>query len=142
MAQKLPPPPPVALNDPVLNRWFIELTSILSAGGDIDPNSIAGLTTAYAQIATNTTNISNLQGTTGGQAGDIAVLQGQVAALTTSLATLSGTVTSLAARNQILNGAGAPGAGLGNNGDLFINNIGGAGTRLYGKIGGAWVAIA
>ena len=76
---------------------------------------------------------------------DVATLTTQVAALTTEVATLNtevatntakiatntANIATLTARNQILNGAGAPAAGLGNNGDLYINKTGSAGTNLY-----------
>lgn len=42
----------------------------------------------------------------------------------------------------VYNGNGVPSNKQGMNGDLYLNNTGGAGTRLYGKIAGAWVAIA
>jgi hypothetical protein len=41
-----------------------------------------------------------------------------------------------------LNGTGAPGPTLGNNGYLYVNNTGAPGSRLYAKIAGAWVAIS
>ncbi len=55
---------------------------------------------------------------------------------------LTALINQLQAIAAVRNGAGVPAAGLGNNGDLYLNNTGGAGTRLYGKIAGAWVAIA
>lgn len=149
MAQKIPPPPPIASKDPAFNRWLLELTSILNNSGGIDPDSIAGLTEAYAQIAQSVIDIHSLQLTVIGQSGSIAGLQSQVTTNTNAIATVNGQLTTinaqilaLQARSQILNGSGVPGAGLGANGDLYLNNTGGAGTRLYGKIGGAWIAIA
>lgn len=60
----------------------------------------------------------------------------------TSVATTAFVQTAIGSLAAVRNGSGVPAAGLGNNGDLYLNNTGGAGTRLYGKIGGAWVAIA
>jgi hypothetical protein len=142
MALKIPPPPPIANKDPAFNRWLLELTSILNASGGIDPSSVTGLPAVEAQVTTNTANIATLQGTTGGQGSAITTLQGQVTTINGEIVTINGQLTTLGARNQVLNGAGVPAAGLGNNGDLFLNNTGGAGTRLYGKIAGAWVSIA
>lgn len=61
---------------------------------------------------------------------------------TTQLATTAFVGAAVAALSAVRNGAGVPAASLGNNGDLYLNNTGGAGTRLYGKVAGAWVAIA
>lgn len=38
-------------------------------------------------------------------------------------------------------GTGAPGAGAGNNGDIYFRSDGGAGTTLYQRRAGAWVGI-
>lgn len=51
-------------------------------------------------------------------------------------------LNALQSGGLVRNGSGVPAAGLGSNGDLYLNNTGGAGTRLYGKIANAWVAIA
>lgn len=142
MAIKIPPPPPIASQDPTLNRWLLELTSILNTGGGVDPNSVTGLAATTAQVATNKANITTLQNSVTGNSGDIGTLQTQVAALNSQIVTINSTLTTLSARNQILNGSGVPAAGTGNNGDLYINNTGAAGTRLYAKITGAWTAIA
>lgn len=143
---KFPPPPQLpkelgALGQQ-LNRWLIELQNILNAGGEIDPSSIDGLVALFAQVAAlqiqvnlNTLNIAT--NTT-----NIATNTANIATNTANIATNTANIATLTARNQILNGAGVPGAGLGSNGDLYINNTGGAGTRLYSKIAGAWVATA
>lgn len=132
-----------------LNRWLLEVQSIFNSQGTIDPIDVEQLPALIIQSAANAAAILVLQG-------QVAVLQAQVALNTANIATntaniatntadiaaLAVRVTALEARNQILNGIGAPGAGTGNNGDLYLNNTGGAGTRLYGKIAGAWIVIA
>lgn len=243
---KIPPPPPIALQDPQLNRWFVELLSILNAGGqvtlsNISPaaapldspaftgtpsaptpftgdNSTRIATTEYvlrnspsspypinptvdgtaspgvdprysrgdhvhptdtsrAAVAspaftgtpaaptaaplTNTTQIATTA------YADAAVLveknraqtaEALLAPLASPAFTGNPTAPTPAAGDNgtsiattafvnayggaVRNGSGVPAAALGNNGDLYLNNTGGAGTRLYGKISGAWVAIA
>lgn len=143
MALKIPPPPPFSGPQwQQFNRWLLELQSILSNQGGIDPSEVSGLPQVITQVGTNTTDITALEGTTGGQGSAITALQNEITAIDSEIATINGQITSLSARNQVLNGAGVPNPGLGNNGDLFLNNTGGSGTRLYGKIGGTWVAIA
>lgn len=46
------------------------------------------------------------------------------------------------ASSTIFSGAGAPAAGLGGNGDVWIRQDGAAGSAVYYKAAGAWVAIA
>lgn len=43
---------------------------------------------------------------------------------------------------SLYSGAGVPAAGLGANGDIYFNTTGGAGTTMYQKRAGAWVATA
>lgn len=43
---------------------------------------------------------------------------------------------------SLLSGTGVPAAGLGKNGDVYVRSDGGAGTALYQKRAGVWVAIA
>lgn len=142
MTLKIPPPPTLAGQFQQLNRWLLEIQSILNNQGNIDPSSIAGLTALFLQVAalqiqvdTNTANIVT-------NTADIATNAANIVTNTNDIAALAVRVTALEARSQILNGGGVPGAGLGINGDLYINNSGGAGTRLYSKIAGAWVATA
>jgi hypothetical protein len=139
MVLKLPPPPqlPTAFGGfgQQLNRWLLEIQSILNSEGTIDPDQIAGLPALFTQVATNTAHIAT-------NTANIATNTADIAANTAAIAANTASIAALAARNQILNGAGAPGAGVGNNGDLYINNTGAPATYLYGKIAGAWVAFA
>jgi hypothetical protein len=143
MVQKIPPPP--FLTGPEyegLNRWLLELTSLLNDAGGIDPGSVAGLSAVIEQSAANSLEILALQASTGDQSGAITVLQNEVAALTTSIATINSSITTLGARAQVFNGIAAPGAGLGVDNDWFYNRVGAVGFRLYIKVAGAWVPQA
>jgi trimeric autotransporter adhesin len=139
MVLKLPPPPqlPVSFGGfgQQLNRWLLEIQSILNSQGTIDPSQVDGLPALFMQVATNTTEIA-------ANTAAIAVNTASIATNTAAIATNTANIATLTARNQILNGAGAPAVGLGNNGDLYINNTGAPGTYIYGKIAGAWVAFA
>lgn len=210
MVQKIPPPPPLGINDQPLNRWLIELQNIINGGGAIDATAVTQppgtnnttiATTAFvlANSASSPSTTVPLVDATPGQVGTSThfargdhqhptdtsraalaspTFTGTPAAPTptvgdntTKLATTAfvlansgqpgaavplpdtGTgavgVSPFYSRQDhvhpggaVLNGSGVPAAGLGNNGDLYLNNTGGGGTRLYGKIAGAWVAVA
>ena len=128
---KFPPPPtlPVALQP--LNRWLIELQSILNSSGLIDPSNVQSLPATIAQVVANTASIGVLNG-------EIGVLDGEVAANTASIVTLNGEVATLQARNQVLNGTIAPVAGLGADGDWYADT---AGLHIYVKVTGAWTLV-
>jgi hypothetical protein len=128
MVLKIPPPPTLPVQFQQLNRWLLEIQSILNTQGTIDPGNVGGLTALFTQVATNTANI--------------ATNTANIATNTANIATNTANIVTLTARSQINNGSGAPASGLGNNGDLYINNTGSSGTHLYGKIAGAWVALA
>jgi hypothetical protein len=135
MVLKVPPPPTLPQQFQQLNRWLIELQSILNSQGTVDPSNVDGLPALAAQVATNTAGIA-------ANTANIAANTAGIAANTANIATNTANIATLTARNQILNGSGAPSAGLGNNDDLYINNTGSGGTRLYAKIAGSWVALA
>ena len=101
----------------------------------IEPDQIDGLPALFTQVAALALEVA-------ANTADIAANTTSIAANTAAIATNTNNIATLTARNQILNGAGAPAAGLGNNGDLYINNTGAPATFLYGKIAGAWVAFA
>lgn len=142
MAQKIPPPPPIANDDPAFNRWLLELTAILNAGGGIDPNSVVGLPEVIAQSALNTVNIAALTTTVNSQGGSIIGLAASIASINAQITVINGQLTTLGARAQVFSGNVAPGAGLGVNNDWYYNTAGAVGARLYIKIAGAWVAQA
>ena len=142
---KFPPPPtlPVALQP--LNRWLIELQSILNSSGLIDPSSVQSLPATIAQVVANTASIGVLNGEIGVLNGEVAAntasivtLNGEVAANTASIVTLNGEVATLQARNQVLNGTVAPVVGQGVNGDWYADTVG---LHIYVKVAGAWVLI-
>lgn len=133
--KKFPPPPPLSQEYQQLNRWLIEIQSILNSSGSIDPGSVSGLTALTAQVAALALQVA-------ANAAAIAAANINIAANAAAIAALTLRVAALEARNQILNGAGVPAGALGNNGDLYINNTGGAGTNLYAKRGGAWASFA
>ena len=142
MSQKIPPPPPIANMDPTFNRWLLELTSILEAGGSIDPNSVAGLPQVIAQSAANAAAITVLQGEVGGNTGDITTLQGEVTTIDGEIITINGELTTLGARAQVLNGVVDPANGLGSVNDWYANTAGAAGHRIFVKTGAAtWTAF-
>lgn len=146
MALKLPPPPmlPVSFGGfgQQLNRWLLEIQSILNDQGLIDPGSVDGLPALFTQVAENTENIATNTANIATNAANIATNTANIATNTANIATNTANIATLTARNQILNGNGAPTGALGNDGDLYINDTGGVGTFLYGRIAGAWVAFA
>ena len=136
MVAKFPPPPTLPQQFQQLNRWLIELQSILNSQGTIDPDQVAGLPALFTQVAGLATQVAAL-------AAEVVTLTAEVATNTTNIATNTANIATLTARNQILNGTGAPAAGLGNNDDMYINNAGSTpGALLYIKIAGTWVVTA
>jgi hypothetical protein len=130
----------LAVNDPAFNKWLIDLTSIInSGGGGIDPSLIPGYDALVStvnlhsiEIASNTVNIAANTSAIATANINITSLQSQ-----TSINTLA--VNNLNARARVLNGTGAPGAGLGQDGDWYAKTS--AATHIYVKVAGAWVVI-
>lgn len=135
MVLKIPPPPTLPQQFQQLNRWLLEIQSILNSRGTIDPSNVDGLPALFTQVAA-------LVGEVAALTAEVATNTANIAANTAAIAANTAAIATLTARNQILNGSGVPAVGLGNNGDLYINNTGGVGSLLYGKIAGAWVALA
>jgi len=95
-----------------LNRWLIEIQSILNSQGQIDPDNIVGLPTTYNQVGDNTVDIQTL----------FAAVQAQSVAInsnTANIATNTANIAALAARNQVYNDVVAPDNALGIVGDWY-----------------------
>lgn len=149
MVKKVPPPPPLAINDPTFNRWLLELTSILNDAGGIDGTSIDGFDQLQADVDANTAaitqtnlNVSSLAGQVSGGSGDITALALRVTALEIVAVDLTTRVGALEARGEVLFGVGAPAAGLGKVKDWYGNVGGAVGARVYIKTApGIWNAF-
>ena len=148
MAAKIPPPPPIATSNPEFNRWLLELTSILSNEGGIDPSEVTGLTAVIAQVDTNTTNIVIVTGSVDGLSSEVATLNvsvttisGEISTINGQISTLSGEVAALQANPVVHSGSGPPSPSLGNDGDWYGNIGGGVGARIYIKVSGTWTAF-
>ena len=140
MVLKLPPPPqlPVSFGGfgQQLNRWLLEIQSILNSGGTIDPSNVDGLTALFAQVAALVGEIAALTA-------EVTTLNTEVAANTANIATNTAAITVLQSNPVIRSGIGVPAAGLGNNDDLYIDNAGSSpGSLLYIKVAGTWIATA
>lgn len=57
--RRVPPPVPIAINDPTFNRWLHDLTAFLAEGGGIDPGAIPGYDTLVSTVDLHTTQISS-----------------------------------------------------------------------------------
>ncbi len=121
----------------MLNRWLLELTSILSADGNVDPDNINVLPEA---VQANTAAIQSLSN--------------QVAALNTRVTSIEVSLYSLDARMsaaesaivqlqnlpRVYSGAGAPSGGIGRDGDWYAQTTFPFGVNV--KVGGAWVLVS
>lgn len=143
MVQKIPPPP--QLTGPewqAFNRWLLEVTSVLTNEGGIDPAEVTGLPALFVTVAGQALSIAALALTQGSQGGDITTLQGQVAAINISIATINGQITTLGARGELLFGAGVPAGGLGKVNDWYGDTAGAVGARVFiKKAVGVWTAF-
>lgn len=118
-----------------LNRWLLELTSILTVQGEIDPDAVQGLPTVYNQVGDNSVDIQTLFAAVSAQSATINALSAQVAAFQPQ-------IDALAARNQVYNGVTAPDNALGIVGDWYGRVGGGVGARIYIKTAAAtWTAF-
>lgn len=100
--------------NPVWLKWFVDLIEFVNAIG------------GTSGVDHNTT--ANLQGGTANQYYHFTAAEHTLLQLLTGSSVIRGT-------------AGAPGAGLGSNGDFYFRADGGVGTRIYFKTGGVWTGI-
>lgn len=146
MPLKFPPPPqlPVAFGGfgQRLNRWLIEIQSLLNSQGTLDPSNVDGLPAIYTEVAMLIAEVATLIAEVATLTTEVAANTANIATNTANIATNTAAIAVLQANAIIRNGSGAPSNALGNNGDLYINNTGSVGTNLYAKIAGAWSAFA
>jgi hypothetical protein len=73
------PPPPFLTGQKFqgLNRWLLDIQSVLAASGLISPNSVDTLPATTAQVATNTANIATINGEIATLNTEVATLQAQ-----------------------------------------------------------------
>jgi hypothetical protein len=126
-----PPPPPIAENDPIFNRWLHDMFQYISV-------NIGGIAKNAQDIATNAANITANTSNIAANAANIATNTTNIATNTSAIATHSGQIAALSARSQVFYGTAAPAAGLGVNGDWYSDT---AAKHIYVKSGGAWTLI-
>lgn len=148
MVQKIPPPtfftgaPGQEPDWQGFNRWLLEVTSILSNEGGINPDQVEGLPAVITQVGTNTTNIAALSLGQGGQGLAIVALQNHDVVLDNEIIAINGALTTLGARAQVLSGSADPAPGLGNINDWYANTAGAVGHRIFVKTAiGTWFAF-
>jgi hypothetical protein len=143
--KKTPPPPPIAINDPIFNRWLHDLTAFIQEGGGIDTGNIPGYDTLVSQVSTNTSNIAtNTSNITANSANiatntaNIATNTTNIATNTANIATNTSNIATLTARSQVRHGTVAPTAGLGVDGDWYSDT---SAKHIYVRVTGSWVLI-
>ena len=99
-----------------LNRWLIEVQSILNSQGQIDPDNVVGLPTAYNQVGDNTVDIQTLFAAVQAQS---TAINANTANIATNTANIAALAAALAARNQVYNDVVAPNNALGIVGDWY-----------------------
>jgi methyl-accepting chemotaxis protein len=133
-----PPPPPIAENDPIFNRWLHDMFQYISVNiGGIAKNA-QDIAINAANIAANTSAITTHTSQIAANAANIATNTTNIATNTSAIATHSGQIAALSARSQVFYGTAAPAAGLGVNGDWYSDT---AAKHIYVKSGGAWTLI-
>lgn len=124
MILRMPPPPPIAANDPTFNRWLHDLTAFIKEGGGIDTGTIPGYDALVSNVATNTANISNNTA--------------NIALNTANIATNTANINTLTARSQVRHGTVAPTAALGIDGDWYSDT---SAKHIYVRVTGSWLLI-
>lgn len=143
LPKKMPPPPPLAINDPMFNHWLHELMAFIKEGGGIDPGTIPGYGTVVTTVANHTTELAVHTSEIATNSSNIATNTSNIATNTANISTLFSTtathssqIASLAARSQVLNGAGGPSGGV--DGDWYADT---SGHHIHVKVSGSWVQI-
>ena len=143
---KVPPPPSIADN-PALNRWLLTLQQVINnsgfvSGSAVDLSSNSSFQTLQSAEATDAENITTINGEITTINGEITTINGEITTINGEITTINGKITAL---STILNGSGAPAAGSGADGDLYVDNVklaAGTTPKLYGRTGGTWYSIA
>ena len=139
MTLKMPPPPDMGRDNQKLNRWLLEIQSILNTAGLIDPGNIVGLPATYTQTGNNTVDIAALTGVVNALGAVVAENTVNIAANAANIATNTTNIVALQARSQVRNGGIAPAAGLGSIGDWYADTTG---LHIYVKTGVAtWTLV-
>jgi hypothetical protein len=150
--KRVPPPPPIAQNDPTFNRWLHDLTVFITESGGIDPGVIPGydhlvstVATHTTQIASHTIDIASLTSQVGVHTSEIATLfsttaihTSQIASNTTNIATNTSAITTLEARSQVSSGIVVPDDADGADGDWYADTVA---SHIYIKVAGLWTLI-
>jgi hypothetical protein len=78
MPIKFPPPPFLTGKQfQTLNRWLLDVQSVLSVSGLIDPTAVDTLPATTTQVATNTASIATINGEVTALNSEVAALQAQ-----------------------------------------------------------------